>query len=345
MVGAIMGIGGALMGALGANSASSQSWQRQHQLMEIQAELNQKNAKFNTAQAKEMWNYTNFENQMKHIKEAGLSPGLIYGMGGQGGSTQGAGTANGVGLPQDQSVGMGLRAQEIGIEMANALSQIKLNESQASKNEAEANKIKGVDTEAQQATIDNLIAQTSNEKIKRGLILGQIRVADAEEELKRNTADWTKEKAEETRWNIKSLQKGIDKLAVEINGVELDNNLKKRTIDNKVKESALTLQNLMAEILLKGSQKSVNEEQAKAIPAEILQGWEKLVKEGKALIINREQMEIYAQDVINRYELGKKGLDIEEQKLVKDIILGILEITSKGAGTVLGAKVSKTGFQ
>ena len=128
---------------------------------------------------------------MKHIKEAGLSPGLIYGIGGQGGSTQGAGAANGVGLPQDQSVGMGLRAQKIGIEMANALSQIKLNESQANKNEAEANKIKGVDTEAQQATIDNLITQTSNEKIKRGLILGQIRVADAEEELKRNTADWT----------------------------------------------------------------------------------------------------------------------------------------------------------
>ena len=72
-----------------------------------------------------------------------------------------------------------------------------------------ANKIKGVDTEAQKATIDNLIAQTSNEKIKRGLILGQIRVADAEEELKRNTADWTKEKSEETRWNIKSLKKEL----------------------------------------------------------------------------------------------------------------------------------------
>lgn len=345
MIGAIMGIGGALMGALNANSASNQSWQRQHQLMEIQAELNRKNAKFNTAQAKEMWNYTNFENQMKHIKEAGLSPGLIYGMGGQGGSTQGAGAANGVGLPQDQSVGMGLRAQEIGVEMANALSQIKLNESQANKNEAEANKIKGVDTEAQQATIDYLIAQTSNEKIKRGLLLGQIRVADSEEELKRNTADWTKEKAEETRWNVKSLQKGIEKLTKEIDGVELDNDLKKRTIDNKVKESALTLQNLMAEILLKGSQRKVNEEQAKAIPAEILQGWEKLVKEGKVLITQREQMEAYAQDVINRYELGKKGLDIEEQKLIKDIVLGMLEIASKGAGAALGAKVGKTGFQ
>ena len=116
-------------------------------------------------------------------------------MGGQGGSTQGAGAANGVGLPQDQSVGMGLRAQEIGINMANAMSQIKLNESQANKNEAEANKISGVDTEAQKATIDNLIAQTSNEKVKKGLILGQIRVQDAEEELKRAGVDTDVQKA------------------------------------------------------------------------------------------------------------------------------------------------------
>ena len=118
--------------------------------------------------------------------------------------------------------------------------------------------------------------------MKKGLILGQIRVADAEEELKRNMADWTKDKADETRWNIKSLQKGIDKLAEEINGMKLDNELKERTIDNKVKESSLALQNLMAEILLKGSQKKVNEEQAKAIPAQILQGWEELTKKEKA---------------------------------------------------------------
>ena len=58
----------------------------------------------------------------------------------------------------------------------------------------------------------------------------------------------------------------------------------------------------------------------------------------------REQMEAYTQDVINRYELGKKGLDIEKQKLVKDIILGILEIASKSAGMALGAKIGKTGF-
>ena len=161
----------------------------------------------------------------------------------------------------------------------------------------------------------------------------------------RYKVDWTKDKADETRWNIKNLQKGIDRLVEEINGMKLDNELKEKTIDNKVKESSLTLQNLMTEILLKRSQQKINEEQAKAIPAKILQGWEELTKKGKALIIQREQMEAYAQDVINRYELGKKGLDIEEQKLVKDIILGILEIASKGAGMTLGAKVGKTGFQ
>ena len=123
------------------------------------------------------------------------------------------------------------------------------------------------------------------------------------------------------------------------------NELKRRTIDNKVEETSLTLKNLISEILLKGSQKKINEEQAKAIPAEILQGWEELTKKGKALIIQKEQMEAYAQDVINRYELGKKGLDIEEQKLVKDIVLGILEVISKGAGTALGTKIGKTGLQ
>ena len=55
-------------------------------------------------------------------------------------------------------------------------------------------------------------------------------------------------------------------------------------------------------------------------------------------------MEAYVQDVFNRYDLGKKGLDIEEQKLVKDIVLGMLEIASKGTGAALGAKLGKTGF-
>lgn len=341
----IFSIFGAGLNAAMSSGAANEQWGNQLKLMEIQNRYNEQMAKNNQLRNKDLWDYTNYENQKQHIKNAGLNPALIYGMGGGGGVSANGAQGQGVTQPTDRSVEMGLKQQGLGLQLASIASQVDLNKSQAKKNEAEANKIAGVDTKAQEANIDNLIAQTSNEKVKKGLILGQIRVADAEEELKRNMADWTKDKAEETRWNIKSLQKGIDKLAEEINGMKLDNELKERTIDNKVKESSLTLQNLMSEILLKGSQKKVNEEQAKAIPAQILQGWEELTKKGKELIIQREQMEAYVQDVINKYELGKKGLDIEEQKLVKDIALGILEIASKGAGAALGAKVGKTGFQ
>ena len=328
-----------------SSGAANEQWGNQLRLMDIQNRYNEQMAKNNQQRNKDLWDYTNYENQKQHIKNAGLNPALMYGMGGGGGVSANGAQGQGVTQPTDRSVEMGLKQQGLGLQLASIASQVDLNKSQAEKNKAEADKIAGVDTDVQKATIDNLIAQTSNEKVKKGLILGQIRVVDAEEELKRNMADWTKDKADETRWNIKSLQKGIDKLTEEINGMKLDNELKKRTIDNKVRESSLTLQNLMAEILLKGSQQKVNEEQAKAIPAEILQGWEKLVKEGKALINQKDQIEAYVQDVINKYELGKKGLDIEEQKLVKDVILGMLEIASKGAGAALGAKVGKTGFQ
>lgn len=341
----IFSIFGAGLNAAMSSGAANEQWGNQLKLMDIQNRYNEQMAKNNQQRNKDLWDYTNYENQKQHIKNAGLNPALMYGMGGGGGVSANGAQGQGVTQPTDRSVEMGLKQQGLGLQLASIASQVDLNKSQAEKNKAEAEKISGVDTRVQEATIDNLIAQTSNEKVKKGLILGQIRVADAEEELKRNMADWTKDKADETRWNIKSLQKGIDKLVEEINGMKLDNELKRRTIDNKVKESSLTLQNLMAEILLKGSQRKVNEEQAKAIPAQILQGWEELTKKGKALIIQKEQMEAYAQDVINRYELGKKGLDIEEQKLVKDIILGMLEIASKGAGAALGAKVGKTGFQ
>lgn len=341
----IFSIFGAGLNAAMSSGAANEQWGNQLRLMDIQNRYNEQMAKNNQQRNKDLWDYTNYENQKQHIKNAGLNPALMYGMGGGGGVSASGAQGQGVTQPTDRSVEMGLKQQGLGLQLASIASQVDLNKSQAEKNKVEADKIAGVDTDVQKATIDNLIAQTSNEKVKKGLILGQIRVADAEEELKRNMADWTKDKADETRWNIKSLQKGIDKLAEEINGMKLDNELKERTIDNKVKESALTLQNLMAEILLKGSQRKVNEEQAKAIPAQILQGWEKLVKEGKALINQKEQIEAYVQDVINRYELGKKGLDIEEQKLIKDVILGMLEIASKGAGAALGAKVGKTGFQ
>ena len=56
----------------------------------------------------------------------------------------------------------------MGLQLGNLASQVELNKSQANKNNAEAEKIKGVDTDVQKATMENIIAQTSNEKITAG---------------------------------------------------------------------------------------------------------------------------------------------------------------------------------
>ena len=118
--------------------------------MEYQAKLNKQQAFYSTGLAKDLWNYTNYGNTMRHIKGAGLSPGLIYGQSGAGGSTSGAGQASGVGQPNKTGTEVGLQAQGMALQLANVMSQTRLNESQAEKNKAESDfkfSIKAIDDE------------------------------------------------------------------------------------------------------------------------------------------------------------------------------------------------------
>ena len=56
--------------------------------MRDQYGYNNKMARQNQQRNKEMWDYTNFENQRAHLENAGLSIGLMYGQGGAGGAAQ-----------------------------------------------------------------------------------------------------------------------------------------------------------------------------------------------------------------------------------------------------------------
>ena len=67
-----------------------------------------------------------------------------YGGSGGGGTTSGAGQASGVGQPSKTGTEVGLQAQGMALQLANVMSQTRLNESQAEKNKAEAEKISGV---------------------------------------------------------------------------------------------------------------------------------------------------------------------------------------------------------
>ena len=112
-----------------------------------------------------MFQATGYGAKVKQLKEAGLNPALIYGMGGAGGGTTGnisapqvsqgsapnvaAATAN-----KTASVGMAL-------QLAKLQSEIKVNEPIANVNQAEASKKSGVDTQKATEEIANL--QSSRE--------------------------------------------------------------------------------------------------------------------------------------------------------------------------------------
>lgn len=338
MIGAIIGAG---IGLAGSILGHKQQNDDQREMMELQAKLNQQQARYNQGLAKEMWDYTSYPNQVKQMEAAGLNPALIYGMGGQGGSTAGAGQAGSVGLSDTKGMQTGIAIQGMGLELANLASQVELNKSQAEKNRAEAEKTAGVDTQVQQATMENLIAQTTNEKIKKGLIYADTRFKDALEEI-------TRAKIDEVGWNIKNLIKSLELTDRNIKATDLDNELKGRTMEANVKQANEALKNTMADTLVKYSQGKVNEAEAKAIGEKVEQGWSSISIQMAEKEQGWQQLEQNAEKIMNDLKLGEKGIDIQQQNVIKDYVLGIGQMATQIFTTGMklpGGGISIKGFR
>ena len=84
MLGTIIGLAGNAISNHQKNQAQQDQFYENKELMNYQAQLNKGQAYYSTGLAKSLWDYTNYENTMRHIKAAGLSPSLIYGGGGGG---------------------------------------------------------------------------------------------------------------------------------------------------------------------------------------------------------------------------------------------------------------------
>lgn len=182
------GVGGLVSGAIGgigslfgigsrkekkAREAEEREHQRQLEYMGLQAKYNKEQAKYSTELSKEMWDYTNYENQVKHLEEAGLNPALLYGQGGAGGSAAGAGTAAGVGLPSSTGVGMAIQweTMEANKELAKA---------QAAKTNAEAAKLMTTDTENVESETDKNRQEIEESKKRIDLLTSQIHKTNEE---------------------------------------------------------------------------------------------------------------------------------------------------------------------
>ena len=109
----------------------------------------------------DMWNKTNYGAQMKHLKDAGLNPSLMYQQGGQGGQTgsQTGGNAGG------QNAGLGMAPQAPEFKLFGA--QEALMKEQARLARIEGDKKAGVDTELTKSQTANNNMDTELKKIKK----------------------------------------------------------------------------------------------------------------------------------------------------------------------------------
>lgn len=158
---------GGLSQALGLTwsprKAMEEQWKYNKDIMALQNQYQQQAAAKSQQYAKEYWDYTNAENQVAHLKNAGLNIGLMYGQSGAGGmgATGGAHQAAPE-QPQGNPVAMALQTQQIEQQRQMNDAQIALAQAQARKADEEAKKIGGVDIEEAYKRIEEMDAKIND---------------------------------------------------------------------------------------------------------------------------------------------------------------------------------------
>lgn len=145
-------ITGGISQALGLSWSPRRAMREQEaynkRIMALQNQYQQQAAAQSQQYAKDYWDYTNAENQVRHLKNAGLNIGLMYGQSGAGGmGASGGARQESPEQAQGNPIGMALQTQQLEQQRRMNDAQIALAEAQASKTEAEKNKIAGVDTQ------------------------------------------------------------------------------------------------------------------------------------------------------------------------------------------------------
>lgn len=145
-------ITGGISQALGLSWSPERAMREQEaynkRIMALQNQYQQQAAAQSQQYAKDYWDYTNAENQVKHLKNAGLNIGLMYGQSGAGGmGASGGARQESPEQAQGNPIGMALQVQQIEQQRRMNDAQIALTEAQTEKAKEEAKKISGVDTQ------------------------------------------------------------------------------------------------------------------------------------------------------------------------------------------------------
>jgi hypothetical protein len=328
IIGGAMGLIGTGIGAAVAKKQAERQHEYNKEIMALQNQYNQAAAAQQQEYNKEMWDYTNAENQVAHLKNAGLSVGLMYGKGGGGGTSANGASVSGPNAVGGNEVAAGSgyisAGTQMGLGVADILANIKLKESQAESNQADAEN-KRVDA-AKKAGVDTDLAR-------------------AEEKLATVKADTEKTVQMLNTWNAAEKEKAIELLKTEIEkgnatlrSLLVDAEVNEATKDTLIGQRKADLKNTYETGLKLMAETSRTRQEKKFIEAMEEQGWAKikqLAREVETGKMNAEsaarQAEAFAQSVANKY-------DIDQQNVTKGYIDMIVEAVTNMFGSLTKVK-------
>lgn len=288
---------------LGLTMSQEEAMQKQYEynneIMGLQNKYQQEAAKMSQEYAKEYWNYTNVGNQLKHLKENGLNPSLIYGQSGAGGmGATGGAKQESPSQPQTSPILMGIQMKDIEQKQKMNDASIALAEAQASKARAEAEKIGGVDIREVLQNIDESLSRIELNKKQGELYEADIilknTLKDLNEEMK-NTQFWETLNKQE---NVKAIQAMATKYAMEARDTyykmkesKINAQFAEETYIERVRQVTLMNTNIIVNTALARANIKVAENQINLMNAEISELNTRAIKNNMDATSYRKQVE------------------------------------------------------
>lgn len=264
------GIIGTGLGMLTSGWQDDRQYKQAKRLQKLEMQGNKQMFEYQRQLQMQMWQDTNYGAQVQQMKEAGLSPGLIYGGSGAGGATVGGGGASVTGQHAPVGGGEGVAGMGMMMELAMMKAQKDLLESQARKNNVEANKAEGVDTEKTKTEIEQILQTIKNQQAQEELTKAQAALTKFELSFEQ---DARKSRLEAIDWMSVQALEQLEALRIQN---KISNETQQAASEAIIKQAAqVGIVNILLQEQAKTEQtkQTLNLAQAKQVAAKIVQDW------------------------------------------------------------------------
>lgn len=256
--GAANGIIGGLLGQAFAGMNDRRQIRQQAKLQAMQEQGNMRMMDYQKQKDLEMWNKTNYGAQVQHLKDAGLNPGLLYGMSGGGGVTTGN---SGGGVQGGQApVGGGEAMAGMGMAM-----QMGLMRAQKENIEAQTEQIRG---------------ETLEEGVKTKNVGADTELKGSQKKMQDVLASLEQAKFDDSVGIARNMS---NKLEEEWLGLvrenRIGNNVESERVKGEIEEwQGKALENLLTKAMTQteGTKQQVNREQATVLANQWRQRWREI---------------------------------------------------------------------